>query len=383
MNRAFEHADRYALRVGSAGVALCIILALLPTFRASFFNAWLFAWLFWLSISLGGMALGMLHVLTGGGWGTLIRPIANAAARVLPLLFVLFVPVLLGLRVLFPWAPSDAITDPVTRHAHAYLNPTLFVVRWLVYFAVWVGLSRVMMNSDSEAWRMRASAAGLVLYVITITLGGVDWIMSRQHHFVSSIFGFVLTVSQVLTALCFIILVLRARITRPAIAAFAKPKHFVDLGNMLLMLVILWAYMNFAQFLIIWTGNEQTDIGWYVQRTYRGWRVVAGILIFVHFVIPLLLLLQRPLKANLDRLGALCAVLFALRILDLYWTVGPQRFTDPRTGFVLSPLDILAWIGIGGLWYAAFSRSLARAPDLELSGETDGAWQPTTEPRVA
>src|SRR5690242_6234742 len=189
MNRALQHADRYALPVGGGAVILCILLGLIPYFRTSFFKAWLFAWLFWLAICLGGMALSMLHVLTGGGWGVLIRPIGNAAARVLPLMFILFIPVLLGMRILFPWAQPESMLDPILKHDHAYLNPTLFIVRWIVYFAIWVVLSWVMMNSGSEAWRTRASAAGLVLYVITITLAGVDWIMSRQLHWVSSIFG--------------------------------------------------------------------------------------------------------------------------------------------------------------------------------------------------
>ena len=384
MNRALQHADRYALPVGGVAAIVCIILAFIPYFRVSFFNAWLFAWLFWLAISLGGMALSMLHVLTGGGWGVLIRPIGNAAARVLPVMFVLFLPVLLGMRILFPWAQPHELLDPILKHGHAYLNPTLFVIRCVVYFAIWIGLSWVMMNSSSETWRARASAAGLVLYVITITLAGVDWIMSRQLHWVSSVFGFILAVAQTLTALCFILVVLRSRIrSHPAIAAFAKPKHFVDLGNMLLMLVILWAYMNFAQFLITWTGNEQQDIGWYVHRTYGGWRWVAGIIIFIHFLVPLILLLQRPLKANPDRLTTIAAGLLVLRILDLYWNVGPQRLADPHSGFVLSPLDVLAWIGIGGIWYAFFSRALARMPELIFAGETDGAWKPTSEPRVA
>jgi len=384
MSRALQHADRYALPVGGIAAVLCIVLGFIPYFRVSFFNAWLFAWLFWLAISLGGMALSMMHVLTGGGWGVLIRPIGNAAARVLPVMFVLFIPVLLGMRILFPWAQPYDTLDPVLKHDHAYLNPTLFVIRWVIYFAIWIGLSWVMMNASGETWRARASAAGLVLYVVAITLAGVDWIMSRQLHWVSSVFGFILTVSQTLTALCFIIVVLRSRIrSRPGVAAFAKPKHFVDLGNMLLMMVILWAYMNFAQFLITWTGNEQTDIGWYVQRTYRGWRVIAGIIIFIHFLVPLVLLLQRPLKANLDRLTTIASALLVLRVLDLYWNVGPQRLTDPHGGFVLSPLDVLAWIGIGGIWYAFFSRALARMPDLIFAGETDGAWQPTSEPRIA
>jgi hypothetical protein len=221
-----------------------------------------------------------------------------------------------------------------------------------------------------------------VLYVLLMTLAGTDWTMSRQAHWVSSVFGFVTVISQTLTALCFTLCVLRSRADRPAVKAFATGQYFVDLGNLVLMFVILWAYMNFAQYLITWTGNEQPDVGWYVQRTYGGWRVIAGIIIFIHFLVPLFLLLMRPLKEKLHRLAVICAALFGLRILDLYWNVGPQRLSGGHGGFVLSPLDVLAWIGIGGVWYAVFSRYLKRAADLALPGDEDGA-RATIKPHSA
>ena len=133
----------------------------------------------------------------------------------------------------------------------------------------------------------------------------------------------------------------------------------------MLTLVILWAYMNFSQFLVTWTGNERDDVGWYVARTYGGWRVVAGIIVFVHFLVPLIMLMFRSLKGDIRRLGLFCAAIFVLRILDLYWNVGPLGH-DIHYGFTLSPLDVLAWLGIGGLWFATFSWFLNRTPDLAL-----------------
>jgi hypothetical protein len=378
--RWFEFADRYSLSVGGASLLLCVAAGVWPAMRAGFFNAWLFAWLFWLAISLGGMALTMMHHLTGGDWGTLIRPITNSAAQTLPVLFLLFLPIFLGLSILFPWArTSELAGDPILMHAHAYLNPLFFFLRFVFYFIVWIAMEWGLTHIVDASLLRRISAGGLVIYVVLMTLGGVDWIMSRQAHWVSSIFGFILVIAQTLTALCFAIVILRQRMEEPSIARFAKPQHFVDLGNLLLMFVILWAYMNFAQYLITWTGNEQPDVGWYVQRTYGGWRVVAGIIIFIHFLLPFFLLLMRPLKANINRLGAICAALLLLRILDLYWNVGPQQQSDPHGGFVLSPLDILAWIGIGGIWYAAFSHYLKRAPLLALTSETHGQIYGTSE----
>jgi hypothetical protein len=343
-----------------------------------FFNSYLFAWLFWLEISAGGMALTMLFQLTGGGWGRLIRPITLSAARVMPIMFLLFLPLFLGLPQLFPWArPQEVAQDPILQHVHVYLNPQFFAIRFVFYFAVWTSLIWGLAHISNQGILRRISAGGLVAYVVLMSLAGVDWIMSRQLHWTSSIFGFVLVISQTLTTQCFVTIILWRRAKDPAVAAFAKPKHFVDLGNMLLMWMILWAYLNFAQYLITWTGNEQDDIAWYVQRTYGGWRVVGGIIIFIHFLLPFFLLLMRPLKEQINRLGWICAGLLLLRVLDLYWNVGPQAQADPHGGFILSPLDFIALIVIGAIWFAAFSYYLKRAPMLaapaEDSERTDGA----------
>jgi hypothetical protein len=384
IHRGFDLAERYALAVGCGSILICLVTAAFPSQRAQFFNAYMFGWLFWLGVSLGSMALVMMHHLTGGGWGRLIRPIAMSAARGLPLLFILFIPVFFGLRILFPWAdPAQWTSDPILVHSHPYLNPAWFAIRFVLYFVMWIGLMLGLAYLRDDGICRRISAGGLVLYVLLMTLGGVDWIMSREPHWVSSIFGFVLVISQTLTALCFTIVILWTRSDLPAVAAFAKPKHFIDLGNLLLMFIILWAYLNFAQFLITWTGNEQPDVVWYVQRTYGGWRIVAGIIIFIHFLVPLFLLLNRPLKQDINRLVIICAALLAMRILDLYWNIGPQAQADPHGGFVLSPLDILAWLGIGGLWYANFSYFLRRSPSLGRPLEKPGLRYGTSEAQSA
>ena len=338
----------------------------------NFFSAYSFAWLFWLSISLGSMALTMMHHLTGGNWGVLIRPITTAAMRVLPLMFLLFLPMLLGFHALFPWArPEQFSTDPILLHLHSYLNPALFTLRLVIYFAVWSAMVWGLTHIHDPGMLRRLSAGGLVVYVVLMSLAGVDWIMSRQPHWVSSIFGFIMVVSQTLTALCFVILVLWHRLERPAIRAFAKSDYFNDLGNMVLMFVILWAYMNFSQFLITWTGNEQPDIAYYVQRTYGGWRVIAGIIIFIHFLVPFFLLLSRDLKRDIRRLAALCAALLALRVLDLFWQIAPLANLDPHSGFSISIWHPLLFLLLGAAWLRAFRYFLRQAPDLNFLAESE------------
>jgi hypothetical protein len=357
-----------ALFIGVGALGLCIVIGVFPAARVLCFNAYLFAWLFWLGISLGCMGLTMMHQLTGGDWGTLIRPITSSAARMLPLMFVLFLPILLGLHDLFPWArPNQVANDPILLHEHKYLNPGFFMVRFVIYFAIWIAIAwPVTAWPTGVAARLRAiSAPGLVLYVLLMTLAGVDWTMSRQPHWASTVFGFITVVSQTLTALCFAIIVVWIRAGDPQVAAFARPSHFNDLGNLMLTLVILWAYMNFAQYLVTWTGNEQPDVGWYVQRTYGGWRAIAGIIIFIHFLVPLLLLMFRDIKRNIKRLGILAAAMLGLRVLDLYWNVGPLAQDNPHGEFSITPLDLLALIGIGGIWLGGFVRALGGRPMLQ------------------
>jgi hypothetical protein len=363
-----RYVDRLAPVVGAASLALCIAIGYPPRAHILFFNAYLFAWLFWVGVSLGCMGLTMMHQLTGGDWGTLMRPITSSAARMLPLMFFLFFPLLLGLHDLFPWArPGEVAHDPILLHEHKYLNPGFFTIRFVIYFAIWITMAwPVTAWPAGAAARLRAiSAPGLVLYVLLMTLAGVDWTMSRQPHWASTVFGFITVVSQTLTALCFAIIVVWIRASRPQVAALARPSVFNDLGNLMLTLVILWAYMNFSQYLITWTGNEQQDVGWYVQRTYGGWRAIAGIIIFIHFLVPLLLLMFRDIKRNINRLGTLALAMLALRILDLYWNVGPLRQADLHSEFSISPLDILAWIGIGGIWFGGFAWVLSGRPMLQ------------------
>ena len=253
----------------------------------------------------------------------------------------------------------------------------------MIYFLVW---TRLVFGPDlftNERLLRRISAGGLVIYVVLMTLAGVDWIMSRQAHWSSSIFGFIIVISQTLTALCFTIVILWSRAERSAIARFAKPKHFIDLGNMLLMFVILWAYMNFAQYLITWTGNEQPDIGWYVQRTYGGWRVVAGIIIFIHFLLPFFLLLMRPLKRDIHRLGAICAALLgpaSARSLLEYRPADAER-SARRIRFVAP-----GCIGMAGhrrIVVRGVFLFPARAPLLALQVNDPGSTYGASEPQSA
>ncbi len=359
----------------------CIIGAILPHTRSDFFNAYLFAYWFWLGVTLGSLALVMLHNLTGGAWGQIVRRIAQAAALLLPLMMVLFIPILFGMHDLFPWARAEEVAkNDVLRHREPYLNVRFFVIRYVVYFVVWIGLAfwvrrlgRTVERTGEKRARERLhglSAAGLILYVVLVTHAGTDWVMSRDTAFYSTAFGFVIATGQTLAAVAFAIIVLWmtgapegltagiSPYTRPPVnpPENSSPNLLNDIGNILLTLVILWTYVSFMQFLVIWMGNTGEDNGYFLRRGLGqpgAWRWIGLALITLRFFVPFFVLLFRGTKKYLPTLVTIAWLLVAMHIVDQFWMIRPNPdLKGPH--FELSWLDIGAWAAIGGLWVAAF-----------------------------
>ncbi len=379
--RGGEKAQWAALGVGVLCAVGCVIGAVSPHTRREFFGAYLFAYMFWLGISLGSLALVMLHNLTGGAWGQIVRRIAQSAATVMPLMLGLFIPILFGMQDLFPWSRTDVVaTDEVTQHRHVYLNMPFFVFRAVIYFIVWIGLAtwvggraRKLEWTGEEGTRTTlrgVSAVGLILYLLTVTHAGVDWVMSRETAFYSTTFGFILSTGQTLSALAFAIVMLAitgapsgltAGISpdaRPPVnpAENSSPNLLNDIGNILLTLVILWTYVSFMQLLVIWMGNTREDNGYYVHRGLsqpNPWRWVGLAIITLHFFVPFFVLLFRGTKKYMKSLTAVAALVFVMHIVEQYWLIRPDpAYKGPH--FAVTWLDVAAWAGIGGLWVAAF-----------------------------
>jgi hypothetical protein len=394
--REIRDAERIALLIGAAGVAVCIIIWILGSAVRSwapmadaFYRAWLFAWLLFLGASLGSMALVMVHHLTGGQWGLLIRRFGESAAMVLPLLFILSIPILVGMRHLYPWARPH-IEDPVVLHKRAYLNGGFFLIRVLLYFAIWITTAWLLREGslrhdrdgdENVARRLRVvSAPGLVIYFITMSFASVDWIMSMEPRWYSTVFGFVVTVGQAVTGLCVMIVTLALLRRLPPFNSVLRRNHLNDLGNLLFTCVILWAYNSFAQLLVQWMGNMVQDIGWYVKRTSGTWRVLAAMLIFLDFLVPFVLLLMRNFKRRAELMLWLCAGLLIMRAIDLFWMVAPagdQPYPNFRWGALLIGLAALA--GIGGLWTAAYLRNLGGHPLMPLGDRVPVVIAPSDE----
>lgn len=367
-----ENLRRRSLRAAAVG-ALVLFVGFFVD-RPQFFQSYLFAWLFCLGLALGSLALVLLHNLTGGAWGFAIRRLMEASLRTLPLLALLFVPVLFGIGHLYEWSHADVVAaDPVLQHKHAYLNVPFFTVRAAVCFAVWIGLSRLVLGLNARndrtphpryQRRLRLwSAPGLALYVLTMSFAAFDWGMSLEPHWFSTMYGLIFIVGQALSTLCLAIVVAAALARFEPFSRFLARSHFHDLGNLTLAFVMLWAYVSFSQYLIIWSGNLPEETPYYLHRTQNGWQAIALALVVLHFAMPFLILLSRRAKRDPRSLAGLALVILALRLVDLHWHVAPAFHHD---GLHVSLLDLAAPLALGGLWLAAFASMLKGRPLLSL-----------------
>jgi hypothetical protein len=371
-----------ALIVGLVFAVLLIVGVFLPPAMgggvAQFFRSYLLAFVFWVGISLGCLAVLMLQHLTGGAWGMVIRRVLEAATRTLPLLIILFVPLVFGLGHIYEWVQPEHIANAEAREVvtakHGFLNVPFFLLRTAIYFAIWAALTLLLNKwsgeQDQTAERrlsrnmQKLSGPGLVLFVLTVTFASVDWVMSLEPEWFSTIFGLIFVINWTLTAFSFVIAVMVLLAGREPMESVVAPSHFQDLGKLLLAFVMMWAYFNFSQYLIIWSGNIPEETVWYLHRTRGGWGWIAIIVIIFHFGLPFLLLLSRDLKRNARKLAFVAIVVFLMRFLDLFWIIGP---TFRRENLGLSFMDIVAPVALGGLWVAFFAWQLKKRPLLPIN----------------
>lgn len=337
------------------------------------FRSYLIAYLFWFGIALGCLPLLMLHHVVGGAWGFAIRRILEAGTRTLPLMLILFVPLLFGIHSLYGWSNPEIVAhDEVLQAKQAYLNVPFFIVRAALYFFAWLILSFLLNRWSVEqdatgnpalARRLQLlSAPGIVVYSLAITFASIDWGMSLEPHWFSTIYGMLFIVGQSLAALAFVIPLAVLLSESPPVSAFLKADIFQDLGNLLLAFVMLWAYISFSQYLIIWAGNLPEEIPWYIHRGSNGWQWVAAVLALFHFAIPFLLLLGRANKRKKTFLASIALAVVLMRWVDIYWLIAPAFFRNVRIHW----LDIVFLFVVGGIWLYAFLAQLMNRALLPL-----------------
>jgi MFS family permease len=374
---------RKALIAGGVGLVLCAVGFVFD--RDQFFRSWLIAYLLFLGIALGSMAFVMINHLSGGSWGV-FRRVLEASSRTLPLLAILFLPVVLGMGSLYVWTHADHVqTDEILRHKQPYLNTAFFLARALLYFVCWIllawTLTRLSSRQDEgdvsvNTTLQRVSGAGIVIYAMTVTFAGVDWVMSINPHWYSTLFGFLMIGGQGLAALAFTIVVSTFLVKTAPMNNLLKPHHFHDLGKLMFAFVMLWAYFNFSQYLLTYAANLVEEIPYFITRTSHGWQYLALFLVIFHFAVPWLLLLSRDRKRNPYRLVWVAVWMLVMRYLDIYILITPEFAStgenlhmltgEHESHFFVHWLDLAAPLAIGGLWLWMFFTQLAQRPLFAL-----------------
>ena len=339
-----------------------------------FFRSYLLAFVFWNGLTVGSLAVLMLQYLTGGAWGIAIRRELEAATRVLPWMAIAFLPIAFGMHRLYEWTHADVVAhDELLQKKAGYLNEPFFLVRAALAFAVWgalaTALNRWSREQDRAAGDRAAvdrrlqliSGGGLVAWALTTTWTSVDWVMSLEPHWFSTMYGVIFMAGQGLGALSLATFaVVRFSHTRP-VSEFLGGRHMHDLGKMMFAFTMFWAYVTFSQYLIIWSGNIPEEISWYLARFRGGWGWVGLAVLLLQFVLPFLLLLSRRANRDPRTLTLAAALVVFMRFVDLSWMVLPAF---SRGDFRLHPTDLTVPIGLGGLWLAVYFRNLAARPLL-------------------
>ena len=359
--------------VGIAGALLCLVGLFVSPFQ--FYRSYLWAYLYIVGLSVGSLAWLMLQYITGGNWGMVIRRPCEAAARTLPLVALMFLPILIGIPNLYDWSHAAKVAaDPDLQHKHLYLNVPFFLGRAALYLGGWTLIgwlfSKWGKQEDTEGHNAvhgkfaKLAPPGLIFWALSVAFMSIDWVMSVNPKWFSTMFGLLFMASQGLTSMAFLIALMVFLSKRKPMSDVLTARHLHDLGKFLLALVMVWAYFSFSQFLIIWAGNLPEEIPWYMTRLNGGWEYVALLLVFGHFALPFALLLSRDLKRNFKLLAGIAVFILCMRLVDLYWLVAPDF---RKASFGLSWMDFAAPMGLIGLWLAFFLWQLEKRPLMPIN----------------
>jgi hypothetical protein len=341
-----------------------------------FLRSYLVGFWLWFGAGAGCLLILMTQYLTGGAWGIVIRRPLEAGAKTLYVMVLLFLPLLIFKEKIYWWTTPEGLADKVIKAKSLYLNPGFLWVRWAIYAVFLAAFTKILTgwSKDEDATKSmevsskleKLSAPGVLAFFLLMTLCAVDYLMTLEPYWYSTVYGFMIVIGWCLTAMSVVVAVLTVLMQYEPMSHAVTKKHLHDLGKLLLALVMLWAYLNFSQLLITWSGNLPSEIVWYIKRWNGGWGWVGLILLIGHFVLPFLLLLGQPIKKNPKTIAALAIYLVVVHAVDVFSLVEPnfQKWDHPQ--FALSWLDIVSPIGFGGLWLALFFRNLPAMPLLPL-----------------
>jgi hypothetical protein len=359
--------EKTYIGVGLVGIIACIAGYLMQP--EQMMRGYLIGFMLWLGVSLGCMALLMVQHLSGGLWGLSIRRILEASSKGTRLMLVLFIPLVLGRLHLYGWMSGDGVNE----HNAWYLNMPFWYLRQAIYWVAWLTMVGVLNKRSALQDEPSAvghqpkfqlfSGIGALVYALTISFAAVDWVMSLDPHWGSTIYGMIFMAGEGLSALAFCVIMLTVLTRHAPMKDIIKPTQFHDLGKLMLAFVMLFAYFSFSQWLIIWAGNLPEEISFFMNRIHGGWGVIALAIILFHFALPYALLLSKQRKRDGERLIWLAVLLMFMRLVDIYWYVVPN-FAHARGHFYFSIWYLVAPVGIGGLWLGFFFYNLRKLPIL-------------------
>lgn len=366
-----------ALGIGGIGTAVMLIAAIFAGQQEQALRSWLLAFIFWGGLTFGAIGIVMLQYLTGGAWGVVVRRIVEAASRTLPLVFILFIPLCLitSYHYWTTW-PAD---DYAIAHRGWFMTQESWILRSVIYFLFFFAVTYLLNKwsaaqdkaADYEESAKYLSAAtgfsgpALVFYSLIVTFATVDWVMMLDAHWFSTIWGLLFVAGWGLSCFCLCVILLAYLSDKSPMDRVVGKKHFHDLGKLMLALTMVWAYFNFSQFLIIWSGNIPEETGWYLVRMKGGWMYVGAFLVLFHFVFPFLILLQQDFKRKVKWLALMGVFILFMRLVDMFYLIAPNPRIDKtfeKGAFILSWMDVLAPIAFGGLWVWFFLGQFMKRP---------------------
>jgi hypothetical protein len=365
-----DRIQRNALVIGVIAFAITLVGLFLNA--QHFWQSYLYGYIAISALAIGSLGIFLLHNVVGGNWGVAIRRFIESGLQTLPMFALLVIPILFATGSLYKWTDATYRAEHfAVGHKAVYMNVPFFVGRTIFYFAVWLFLGWRILGMANEHDRTGdpalfkkikgRSAPALLVFVLTTTYAFIDWIMSLEPDWYSTIYGWLFTVGEVLLTFAFMIALLVLFSKHEPFASFVKTQHYHDLGNLMLAFTMLWAYMGLAQFLIIYAENLPDEIPWYIRRFSGGWGYLGWFISIFHFCVPFLLLLMRFVKKNPQRLRALAIWIICVRMLDIFWFVVPAF---RQRGLEVYWTDLTALIGMGGIWLAYFIFNLKKRPML-------------------
>lgn len=340
-------------KIGFALLGLGLILTILSfitnSHRAYFDYLWMY--MFLVSIGVGSLGLVALEYLVGATWSTPFRRVSEFLATLIPLLVILVIPLIFGMHDIFHWTHQENILhDTNLQSKEAYLNTNFFLIRtgvvlliWIIFFSLFIRNSQrqdITRDPALTKQSIKFSAIFAILFILTLSVTAIDWMMSLEYHWYSTMFGvyyFAGTIVASFAAATFCSVQLNEH---GYLDKKIKNTNYYSFGTLMFGFNIFWAYIGFSQYMLIWYADIPEETFWLMMRMKGGWQYFSIGLIFVHFIIPFLVLLPRRMKVNPKLLVVMSIWMLCAHAYDLYWLIMPTYFTE-SFAFGWSELGIL------------------------------------------